>query len=151
MRNTKVYMQSSVLLHIWYTISKYFLHTPLPEKKFTFRQLNQTLYYKMNESPSPNRGRKIMWWSVSEVLCVKMLLYFIYTRILGVLSRPMFKKTHTLNIQMPYTGNSLSEFKFSGNYFEKALYGIKLAGINSFLQAVTLNFLKYIFILFSGE
>lgn len=46
------------------------------------------------------------------------------------------KKTHTLNMKVQYTGNSLSElseFKFSGNYFEKVLYGIKLASINSFL------------------
>jgi len=66
-----------------------------------------------------------------------MLLYFICTRILGVVSRLMFeKKTHILNMKVQYTSNSLSElneFKFSGNYFEKALYGIKLASINSLL------------------
>lgn len=46
------------------------------------------------------------------------------------------KKTHTLNMKVQYTGDSLSEvseFKFSGNSFEKALHGIKLASINSFL------------------
>lgn len=34
------------------------------------------------------------------------------------------KKTHTLNMKVQYTGNSrseLSEFKFSGTYFEKPL------------------------------
>lgn len=66
-----------------------------------------------------------MQWSVSEALCLKMLLYVISTRILGVASRLRFaKKTHTLSMKVQYTGYSrskLSEFKFSGSSFEKTL------------------------------
>lgn len=80
-------------------------------------------------------------WSVAEPLCLKILLYIIHTGILSVVSRLKFeKKAHILNMQVKYTGlieckfsNSVIELKFSGNYFEKVLNGVKIANINSFL------------------